>query len=129
MDWRRAAERPLRQGEDHQLIGRDYRHVLLPVPRLVGDRVGVADGLELRDPELLAGLRIERAETAVVGRTDKHQSAGRDRRTGAAAAADVLLPWRQVLVDPERRLPRDLAGVGVDGDQPTMEDADTEARC
>src|SRR5206468_1043360 len=39
-------------------------------------------------------------------------------RTRAAASADVLLAWRQILIDPERRLPRDLAGVGVDGDQP-----------
>jgi len=36
----------LRQGEDHELIGCDDRDVLLPVPRLVRDRVGVGGGLE-----------------------------------------------------------------------------------
>src|SRR5213594_1595324 len=94
-----GSEERLWQGEDHDLIGRDHRHVLLSVLRLVGDRVGVADRLELRDPELLAGLRMERTETAIVGGADEHQSARRDGRTRAAAAADVLLPWWQVLVD------------------------------
>src|SRR6185312_2877480 len=64
----------------------------------------------------LAGLRIERAELAVVGRADEHQTAGRDRGSRAAAAADVRLA--EEVVAAERRLPRDLARVRVDGDEP-----------
>ena len=60
----------------------------------------------LVDPQLLAGLRIERAEPAIVGRADEDQAAGRHRRTGAAAAAGVLLAFGQRLGDAERASPR-----------------------
>src|SRR5262249_32196790 len=82
----------LRQTKYLQRIHRDDRDVLLAVLSGVRDRVRVALSRQLRDPELLAVLRIERANATVVRRADDDDAARCGNRAGAAAAAGVLLP-------------------------------------
>src|SRR5215467_3402785 len=83
---RGCSVRLLRQREDDDLVRRDNRDVLLAVLRLIRHRVRVAARRQLRDPQFLARLRVERAETPIVRRSDEHETTGRDARTRASAA-------------------------------------------
>src|SRR5580765_2580480 len=69
----KSPDRPiqLRNRENHQLIRRHNRDVLLAVLRLIRHRVRVASAVELRGPQFLSGLRIKRAEAAIVRRADE----------------------------------------------------------
>src|SRR5690606_22506218 len=57
----------------------------------------------------------ERTKQLVARRADEHEPAGRDRRPGAAAAADALLALGQLTAEPERHGPDDLAAIRIDG--------------
>src|SRR5579862_7124701 len=111
--------RTLRQRINVQLVGRDNRHVLLAVLPLERHRIRISVALERRGPQLLARLRIERAESMIGSRADENQPARRGDRTRAAAIPGVLLAFRQSLGDAERGLPGDLAGVAVHRGQPS----------
>src|SRR5690606_36522378 len=68
-------------------------------------------------PQLFSGRCIEGTESLVVGGTDEHQVAGRDRRTGAPGIALKLLALGQRLLQAERNRPLDRAAIGIDGNQ------------
>src|SRR5262245_20696580 len=65
---------------------------------------GIAHGVCVRvvrecgTPELLAVFRVERAESFVVGGTDEHDAARRDRGPRAAGAARELFAFGELLV-------------------------------
>lgn len=73
--WRSSG---LWQIESNQRIGGHNRDVLLAVPALIRDRVGVGSPVEFSDPELLAGLRLDGPEAVVVGRADEQDSSRGD---------------------------------------------------
>ena len=85
-----------------------------PSAAAIRDRHGVRGQRQLRDPELGAGSRIERAEAPVVARADEHEPARRNDRP-----PDVERPVRRLLSatarEPERHAPRDLARRRIDG--------------
>src|SRR5271155_3316330 len=54
----------------------------------------------------------------IVGRADETQSPAGCQRPRAAARSGVLFPFRQTFHQTERRLPRNIAGVGVHCNQP-----------
>ena len=89
----------------------------LPSRPSIGHRRRLRGADELERPQFLAGLRVERAEAAVVGRADEDQPSGRRDRAAVAGTSGLLLVRRQALGDPERHAPRELAGVDVDRGQ------------
>src|SRR5580698_7114445 len=107
----------LRQGEYRDRIGGDHRYILFAVLPLISDRVRIGVARQLLDPQLFAGLRIERAEPAVAGGADEDQTARRHDGPGAPAAARFPLAFRQAFRDAERNLPRDLAGIRIHREQ------------
>src|ERR1044071_9668031 len=68
--------------------------VLSAVLALEGDGSGGRAGIHLIHPQLLAGLGIEGAEAAVVGRADEDQAAGGGERSADVRAPRVLLARR-----------------------------------
>ena len=105
-----------RVAEEAAAGGRDD-DVLPAVAAFVGHRRRLRRARQLVRPQLLAGLRVERAEAAVVGRADEDQPAGGRDRAAVAGTAGLLLVRRQALGDPERHAPGELAGVHVDRGQ------------
>ena len=65
-------------------------------------------------PEQPPVARVERAKPVVVGRADEDQTAGRDDRPADVRPPRVLLAGRQLVRNPERRLPANSARRSVD---------------
>src|SRR5207237_7383557 len=88
-------------------------HVLLSVFALIRERVCIHGLIQLECPQFLAGLRIERAEPAIVCCADEHQAAcGRDRPS-ASGSADILFTRRQTFIESKCCHPGDGAGVRI----------------
>src|SRR3954468_4046411 len=96
-----------------QAVGGDNRDVLLAVFASVRDRIRIALAGQRRSPELFPCLRIERADAAIIGRTDEDETSGGGDWAGASAAARVSLSLRERVGRAERHLPRDVARVRV----------------
>jgi len=114
----------LRQCVNHQSLGwpgrsvRDsHRNVLLPVFSLIRHRHRGAVQIERRGPQFLSGLRIKCTELSVVRCCDEDQAAGRRDGPAASRGADVLLSFRQAIVDAERNLPGDIARIHIHRDE------------
>src|SRR5439155_18110806 len=91
--------------------GGNHGDILFTVLALIRHRCCGDGVVERGGPQLFAGPRIECAKTTVSGGADEDQSSrGRDRST-AACRAYVFLTLRHVVVDAERNLPGDVAGV------------------
>src|SRR5262249_56724796 len=93
----------LRQRKCHHRVGGDRRNILLSVLALIRERIGIRRLVELERPHFLTSLRIECAESAVINRADKDETACRDDWTCAAGSADVLSTRPQRFDAPERR--------------------------
>src|SRR5437773_7014624 len=91
-----------------------YRDILFPVLGLIRHRNGHCAVIELRDPQLFPGFRIERAETLVIGRADEYDAAGGCDRAAHVDAARVFLSFGKFIGDAQRHLPHDIAGVRID---------------
>src|SRR6476646_360701 len=69
--------------------------VLLAIPPFVGHRRRLGGRWQLEGPQLCAALRVEGAETAVVGGAYEDQAAGCRDRTAVAGTSSLLLLRRQ----------------------------------
>ena len=98
-----TAYRLLLERVHHQSVTGHNGHVLLPTLPLIAHRIRIRVGLEVRRPELFAGRRVERTESAVVRRTDEYQPARGHRGACAAAVPDEPLTFRKSIVDAEHR--------------------------
>src|SRR6185436_1081231 len=77
-------------------------------------RHAVGARLQLGFPQLLAGLRFERAEAAIDGRTDEDQAAGGGNRAAdvrGAGVAEAMLFQR--VDDAKRHFPGDVTAIDV----------------
>src|SRR5688572_26310795 len=101
--WARASVgnegmfRILRQGKCHKRVRSHDGDVLFAAPALIRNGIGVPDPLEPCHPQLFTRLRLEGAETAVVGATDEDQATSRHRGTRAPTVAGIPLALRQRL--------------------------------
>src|SRR5262249_25922979 len=117
----------LRQSEHNQrlIIGAacssrsgDYSDVLFSIlPEIChGYRGDVV--IQLHRPKLLSCFRFERAEASVVRCANEEQtSRGNDWTTGSRRS-NILLTGRQRFIKPERYLPRNVAGIAINRDEP-----------
>ena len=83
-----------RQCKRDQRVCGDDRNVLLAVSTLIGHRIRIDLTIDSRHPKLLAGLRVERAESTVRRCADEDQSSSGGGRTGAPAVASELFAFR-----------------------------------
>ena len=97
--------------------GRDDRDVLAAVGRRIRDRHGVRRQRQLRDPELGARPRVERAEASIVARADEHEPGRRHDRPAEIEPARAPPAFGQLLREPERHAPDDVARRNVDGQE------------
>src|SRR5690606_24353308 len=94
-------------------------HVLPAVRALVGHRRRLCGTWKGERPHLIAGLRIERPESAIVSRTDEDEATRRCNRPAIARAPGLLQIDGQVVGHAERNLPGELARVDVNRGQPS----------
>src|SRR5580700_5102194 len=89
--------------------------VLLSVFPAKCDGSRMSAGIDPGYPQFLTGLGIERPESAVVRRSDEDQAAGRGQGSANVRPAGILLVGRKTVRDSKGTLPRDIAGIHIDG--------------
>src|SRR4030095_12086247 len=105
----------LPQPKHHHGVTCSYRHILLPVLRLKGYRHRIRHPLELGAPKLLSCFGVESAEPVVGCSAEENQASCGNHWTGPTRATDILLSFRQRVV--QRRLPGDVSRIGVHRDE------------
>src|SRR5262245_22026822 len=95
----------------------DDGDILFAVFSLIGHRNRVDVIVQADGPELLARLRIRCAETTIARGADEDETAGSDHRSTKTGRADVLLPFRHVVIHTERDAPHELSRRGIHGHQ------------
>src|SRR5580698_3962768 len=125
----RLSRRPRRQRKrDHDIArgnrrfpqvtrtARNNYYILLAVAAAIGDGGGVTDRIEFRQPQFLAGARLERSEFGVGGGRDEQNSAACRDAAAQVNRSEILKPFGLHLVIRSQRNPPDhVTGVSVDG--------------
>ena len=91
---------------------------MLSIRALKGHRRRVGATVELGNPQLLAGLRIDGPEAIIVRGADEQDPSAGYNSARSRGTTGVLLGVGKSLGDAERNLPSEVSGRGVDRRQP-----------
>src|SRR5262245_4274190 len=117
----------LRQREHNQrlIIGAacssrcgDYSDVLFSILPEVCHRNGGDVVVQLHRPKFLSCFRFKRAETSVVSCADEEQTSRCYDGTTGSRRPNILFTGRQRFIQAKRYLPRNVAGIAINRDEP-----------